>query len=104
MPDTLTVDTAPDATIGIGIGGGGVVGHSRLAPIGIGSDPVFLDDGGGPDSGSSRSPRRTTAPRNADVLGMPMWVAWLVGSAILGGLALHVAVRRVSLPTARDSS
>ncbi len=38
------------------------------------------------------------------VLGMSMWVAWLVGSVLLGGLALVLAVRRVTLPAARDSS
>ena len=35
---------------------------------------------------------------------MRLWVAWLLASVMIGGLALLVAVRRVSLPSARDSS
>ncbi|HVF13559.1 MAG TPA: ABC transporter permease, partial [Acidimicrobiales bacterium] len=65
-------------------------------------DGILLE-GGDPDFRFQPFDEQVERPR-ADVLGMPMWVAWLVGSAILGGLALFVAVRRVSLPSARDSS
>jgi len=99
VPDTLTVEATPDATVGIGVG----VGNPGLAPIGIGSDQVFIDDGGGGFQ-FGQFPPEDFRPRNAEVLGVRLWVAWIVGSTILGGLALLLAVRRVSLPSARDSS
>ena len=40
----------------------------------------------------------------AEVAGVRLWVAWLLASIVIGGLALALAVRRVSLPSARDSS
>lgn len=36
--------------------------------------------------------------------GVRLWVAWVVMSALVGGLALAAAVRRVTLPASRDSS
>ncbi len=76
-----TVITAPDLPVGgfVGVGDGSNI---QIAPF-------------GPDE--FRRPR-------AEVAGVSMWVAWLLGSTALGGLALVVAVRRVSLPSARDSS
>jgi ABC-type transport system involved in multi-copper enzyme maturation permease subunit len=63
---------------------------------------VFVDDGIGfqVDPFTQEEFRR---PR-AEVAGFRLWVVWLVGSAVLVGLALALAVRRVSLPSARDSS
>jgi len=40
----------------------------------------------------------------AEVAGVRLWVAWLLASIVIGGLALLLAVRRVSLPSARDAS
>ncbi len=63
------------------------------------SDEAFIEGGGflqvGPDGFS---------PPQAKVAGVRLWVAWLVASTILGGLALLAAVRRVTLPAARDAS
>ena len=63
---------------------------------------VFIDDGfGGP---FPQFPEDEFRPPRATVAGMSMWLAWLLGSIVVGGLALFVAVRRVSLPSAKDSS
>ena len=79
-------------------------------PLLLGDNPVILPGGGSDvgvfvngDTGFQQFGPEVERPR-AEVLGMRMWVAWLVGSAILGGLALLAAVRRVTLPAARDAS
>jgi|GEM_PF-1452701 len=58
----------------------------------------------GPGNGFQFGQFPADARPQAKVAGLRLWVAWLVASAVLGGLALVVAVRRVSLPSARDSS
>jgi ABC-type transport system involved in multi-copper enzyme maturation permease subunit len=64
---------------------------------------VFIDDGSG---GFQVGPftEEDFRPRRATVAGLSLWVAWLICSVVLGGLALLLAVRRVSLPSKRDLS
>ena len=71
------------------------------------SDPssgqILIDPGDGIGDGFGQVfPEPIRA--QAEVAGVRLWVAWLLASIVIGGLALALAVRRVSLPSARDSS
>ncbi|MEA2974170.1 MAG: type transport system permease protein [Actinomycetota bacterium] len=67
------------------------------------SDQILIDPGDGSGDGFGQVfPEPIRA--QAEVAGVRLWVAWLLASIVIGGLALLVAVRRVSLPSARDSS
>ncbi len=67
------------------------------------SAQVFIDPGDGTGGGVGQVfPEPVRA--QAEVAGLRLWVAWLLASIVIGGLALMVAIRRVSLPSARDSS
>jgi len=93
-----TIAVAPPNTVDVPEDRGIVAGDD---PVILPADEVFID--GGPDFQVGPFGEELVRPR-AKVMGMRMWVAWLVGSAVLGALALWAAVRRVSLPSARDSS
>ena len=58
----------------------------------------------GPGNGSGGFGPVGVGRPQAEVAGVRLWVAWLLASIVIGGLALVVAVRRVSLPSGRDSS
>jgi ABC-type transport system involved in multi-copper enzyme maturation permease subunit len=99
---------APNTTVPEGLGsdaGVRAVAGSTDDPLLLAPDQgigVFADDMPGFQVGPFGE-ELLERPR-AHVLGMPMWLAWLVGSTMVGGLSLFVAVRKVSLPSARDSS
>ena len=64
---------------------------------------VVIDPGDGTGDGFGQVFPEPGRPQ-AEVAGVRLWVAWLLASMVIGALALMVAVRRVSLPSARDSS
>jgi ABC-type transport system involved in multi-copper enzyme maturation permease subunit len=69
-----------------------------------GAAQVIIDPGAGSVNGLQFGQIPENVRPQAEVAGVRLWVAWLLASIVLGGLALLVAVRRVSLPSARDSS
>jgi ABC-type transport system involved in multi-copper enzyme maturation permease subunit len=93
-PDIAPEPTAPGTT----------------APV-VGDDPVILPGDGAVGGFVDIDARGVPFPQfaepvrpRAEVAGLRLWVAWVLGSTVLAGLALMVAVRRVSLPSARDAS
>jgi ABC-2 type transport system permease protein len=73
-------------------GDGGVVGQ------------IVIDPGDGIGDGFPLGQFPEDFRPQAEVAGLRLWVAWLLASILIGGLALVVAVRRVSLPSAREFS
>ncbi len=96
-PPTTGPPPAPDLPVDVRIGG-----RIQIFPGDEAIDGVLIDPGNG---GFQVGPFPEGPPRpQAEVAGLRLWVAWLVASIVIGGLALLLAVRRVSLPSTRDSS
>ncbi len=90
---TVAVEGGVDATAG------------TTGPTGFRPGPVeiFPAEGGFVDIGNGFQFEENPRPQ-ARVAGLRMWVAWLVASAVMCAVALVVAVRRVTLPAAREWS
>ncbi len=78
--------------------------RSQIAILNAAGGQVIIDPGDGIGDGIPLGQFDEPVRPQAEVAGVRLWVAWLLASIVIGGLALFVAVRRVSLPSARDFS
>ncbi len=106
VPTTAVGAAVPPPDLPVDLPLGAPDGVSSQIQI-FSSDPssaqVLIDPGDGIGDGFGQVfPEPIRA--QAEVAGVRLWVAWLLASIVIGGLALALAVRRVSLPSARDSS
>ncbi|MEA2825791.1 MAG: type transport system permease protein [Actinomycetota bacterium] len=97
VPDAPVPVTPPDAAVS---SDGKIVISDGSGPVG----QILIDPSGGSGNGFQFGQFPVDVQPQAKVAGVRLWVAWLLTSIVIGGLALLVAVRRVSLPSARDSS